>query len=97
MTRRFIYQGLVLSTLLIGSLGCEPHRSFFRPKDHDDEVAQKRDQDDPTKPKAVESDTSKIMSVDSDSKNPKPFFSGDRKSGGWSSEAREIEKSLGVN
>ena len=97
MTRRFICRGLVLGTLAIGSLGCDTHRSFLRPKDNDDDVAQKKDQDDPTKPKAVESDTSKIMSVDSDKDNPKPFFSGDRRSGGWSSEAREIEKSLGVN
>jgi hypothetical protein len=49
------------------------------------------------KPKAVESDTNKLMSVDSDSSNPKPFFKSDRRSGAWSSEAREIERDLGVN
>jgi hypothetical protein len=97
MMRRFIFHGLVLSALAIGAVGCEPHRSFFRPKDEADPVAQKHDQDDPTKPNAVQSDASKIMSVDSDSKDQKPFFKSDRRSGGWSSEAREIEKDLGVN
>jgi len=96
MTRRFIYHGLVVSTLAIGSSGCDTQRSFLRPKDPDDKLAQKRDQDDPTKPKSVESDTSKIMSVDSDSKDQKPFFKSDRRSGGWSSEAREIEKDFGI-
>jgi len=97
MTRRFLYRGLVLSTLAIGSLGCETLHSFLHPKNQDDDVARKKDPDDPANPKAVESDTSKITSVDSDKDNPKPFFNNDRKSGGWSSEAREIEKSLGVN
>jgi len=96
MTRRFICHALVLGTLAIGSSGCEPHQSFLRPKDPDDKHAQNGDQDDPTKPKAVQSDTSKIMSVDSDSKEQKPFFKSDRRSGGWSSEAREIEKDFGI-
>ncbi len=96
MTRRFIYHGLVAATLAIGSSGCDTTHSFLRHKDPDDEVAKKQDQDDPTKPKAVESDTSKIMSVDSDKDNQKPFFKSDRRSGGWSSEAREIEKDFGI-
>jgi hypothetical protein len=96
MTRRFIYHGLVVSALAVGSLGCDTTRSFLRPKDHDDEVAKKQDSDDASKPKAVESDTSKILSVDSDKDNQKPFFQNNRKSGGWSSEAREIERDLGA-
>lgn len=94
MTRRSICRGLVLGTLIIGSTGCETLHSWLRPKD--DDATKKSDKDDPTKPKSVESDTSKITSPDSDKDNPKPFFKSDRKSGGWSSEAREIEKDLGV-
>jgi hypothetical protein len=97
MTRRSICRGLVLSMLVIGTLGCETLHSWLRSKDEDKEEARKADKDDPTKPKAVESDTSKIMGVDSDKDSPKPFFKSDRRSGGWSSEAREIEKDLGVN
>ena len=43
-----------------------------------------------------ESETSKIQAVDTDPKSPKPFFANDRLSGGWSSEARAIERHLGV-
>jgi hypothetical protein len=80
---------------MAGMAGCETLRSRLRPGDED--RARVSDAADVTKPKAVESDTSKIMSVDSDSNNPRPFFKSDRKSGAWSSEAREIEKDLGVN
>jgi hypothetical protein len=73
--------------------GCDTTHPWLRK--HDDE-AKDSDKDDPTKPKAVESDTSKIMGVDADKDNQKPFFKSDRRSGGWSSEAREIEKDLGV-
>jgi hypothetical protein len=34
--------------------------------------------------------------VDSTEKNPQPFFQNNRRSGGWSSEARDIESHLGV-
>ncbi len=94
MTRRSICKGLVLGTLITGSTGCETLHSWLRHNDED--AAKKSDSDDPTKPKAVESDTSKIIGVDSTKDDPKPFFKGDRRSGGWSSEAREIEKDLGV-
>jgi len=77
-------------------MGCETLHSMLRSKKNDEEITRKADQDDPSKPKSVESDTSKIPSVDSNSKDPKPFFKSDRRSGGWSSEAREIEKDLGV-
>jgi hypothetical protein len=96
MMRRFICLGVAISSLVFGPVGCDTHRCFLRSKDDADEVAKKRDQDDATKVGAVESDPSKIMSVDSDSKDPKPFFNSGRRSGGWSSEAREIEKNLGV-
>ena len=94
MTRRPICRGLVLSMLVLGSSGCDTLHSWLRPKQ--DDGAKVAGKDDPTKPTAVEFDTNKIMSVDSDKDDPKPFFKSDRRSGGWSSEAREIEKDLGV-
>jgi hypothetical protein len=96
MTRRSMCRVLCLSAVMAGMTGCETLRSRLRPDD-DDKRKRAYDADDVTKPKAVDSDTSKIMGVDSDSNNPKPFFKSDRRSGAWSSEAREIEKNLGVN
>src|SRR5271168_4331068 len=96
MMRRLICRGLVVSALLTMSTGCETLHSFLRGKDSDDGAAKKDDKDDSLKVKAVDSDTSKILDVDSDSKKSQPFFKSNRTSGGWSSEAREIEKSLGV-
>jgi hypothetical protein len=81
---------------MAGMTGCETLRSRLWPDD-DDKKKRAFDADDVTKPKTVESDTSKILSPDSDSSSPKPFFKTDRRSGAWSSEAREIEKDLGVN
>ena len=95
MTRRSMYRVLCLTAVVLGMTGCETLRSRLR--HGDDDRAGVSNSDDVTKPKAVESDTSKIMGVDSDSNNPKPFFKSDRRSGAWSSEARAIEKDLGVN
>jgi hypothetical protein len=89
MIRQFPWRRLVLSTLCLVSLGCEPHHSWLR-HNNDDELSSGRSA------MAVESDASKIPAVDSDAKNSKPFFSNDRSSGGWSSQAREIESHLGV-
>jgi len=48
-------------------------------------------------PEAVEFDHTGVHAVDDDGKGPaKPFFKNNRKVGGLSSEAREIERSLGV-
>jgi hypothetical protein len=96
MTRRSMCRVLCVSAVMAGMTGCETLRSRLRPDD-DDKKKRAFDSDDSTKPKSVESDTSKILSPDSDSSNPKPFFKSDRRSGAWSSEAREIEKDLGVN
>lgn len=93
MTRRSLCRVMCLSTVMAGMTGCDTLHSWLR---HDDDKSNKSDADDISKPKAVESDTSKINAVDSDASNPKPFFKSDRVSGGWSSEAREIEKDLGV-
>jgi hypothetical protein len=96
MTRHFIHRAIVLGTLALGALGCETHHGFLRPKD-DGDRSTKTAQDDPATPTAVESDTSKIMGVDSDKDKPRPFFNSDYRSGGWSSQARAIERDLGVN
>jgi hypothetical protein len=90
MCRAFFF-----SAAVAGMTGCETLRSRLR--QDDDDKKQAADAGDVSKPKAVESDTGKIMSVDSDASDPKPFFKSDRKSGGWSSEAREIESHLGAN
>jgi hypothetical protein len=96
MTRRSMCRALCLGVVMAGVTGCEMLRSRLR-QDDDDKKHASKDVDDATKPKAVESDTTKITSVDSDPSDPKPFFKSDRKSGGWSSEAREIEAHLGAN
>jgi hypothetical protein len=96
MTRRLLWRGLVSATLAIGSLGCETTRSFLHHDKDDDASKKDKDGDDDAKPKAVSSQASKMQSVDSDDKHPEPFFKSNRSSLGWSSEAREIEKNLGV-
>jgi hypothetical protein len=91
MVRRFSWPRLILGALCLVPIGCETHRSWLRPQDDDDLKGRASDA------KAVDSDTSKIPSVDSDEKKPRPFFENSRRSGGWSSEARDIERDLGVN
>lgn len=52
---------------------------------------------DPHAPEAIEFDASDVHAVDLDGNAPaKPFFKNNRKAGGLSSEARDIERSLGV-
>ena len=91
MMDRFPLLKVVLGVLCLVPTGCETHRSWLRPKDDDDIKVRSSDA------KAVDSDASKILGVDSDEKKPEPFFKNNRRSGAWSSEAREIEKDLGVN
>ncbi len=83
--RRFSTHALIWGALAFAfSLaGCEPHQSWLR---HTDDDTASSDQD-----------SSKIQAVDSDTKNPQPFFKNNRLLGGWSSEARAIERDLGVN
>jgi hypothetical protein len=76
--------------LLIGAIGwalcgCDTHKPWYR-----------RDDDATTSKRDFDVDTTKIPSVDSDAKDPQPFFKNNRLQGGWSSEARAIEKDLGV-
>jgi hypothetical protein len=86
MIRQLSRTALVWLGVVLPLAGCETLRSWYR-KDDDDKTTSKKNSD---------SDTSKIPAVDSDSKAFQPFFKSDRRSGGWSSEAREIEKDLGV-
>lgn len=86
---------LCLAAVVAGTTGCDTLRSWLRPGD--DDRGRSSDADDVSKPKWVESDPSKIPAVDSDSSNPKPFFSNSRRWSGLSSEARDIERDLGVN
>ncbi len=90
MIRQFPWRRLVLGALCLVSMGCEPHRSWLRHNDDDDLSHRGSDV------KAVESDSSKIQAVDSEGKNSKPFFNNSRSSLGWSSEARDVEKDLGI-
>jgi hypothetical protein len=96
MMRRLICRGLVLGALATFSTGCDTLNPFLRGKDSDADSAKKDAKDDSSKMKAVDADTSKILDVDSDSKKSQPFFKSNRTSGGWSSEAREIEKDFGI-
>lgn len=86
MTRRYLCRGLLSATIVIGSMGCETTRSFLH-HDKDDDSADK---------KGDGSDTSKIRSVDSDDKDPRPFFKSDRLPSAMSSQARDIERDLGI-
>jgi hypothetical protein len=96
MMRRLICRGLVVSALVTMSTGCDTLHPFLRGKDSEADSAKKDDKGDASKMTAVDADTSKILDVDSDSKKSQPFFKSNRTSGGWSSEAREIEKDFGI-
>ncbi len=95
MMRQLLGRVLVLSAVVLASSGCETLHSFQRASD-EDESKTRKSLDDPTSPKSVDLDVSKLNSVDSDEKDPQPFFKRNRLSGAWSSEARDIEKNLGV-
>jgi hypothetical protein len=90
-----LYRALCLGMVIAGMTGCDSLRPWHR-KDDDDGVPSSKS-DDPYKPTAVQSDTSKVIGVSSDSSNQTPFFSNSRRWSGLSSEARDIERDLGVN
>jgi hypothetical protein len=87
MIRRFPWGTLFLGLMSLVPAGCEPHRSWLRPKD-DDMMA--RAAEDDSKP-------GKIIGGSADDADAQSFFKSDRRSGAWSSEAREIESHLGAN
>jgi hypothetical protein len=87
MIRRFPWGTLFLGLMSLVPAGCEPHRSWLRPKD-DDMM---------TRAMGDDSDSGKIIAGSAEDANARSFFKSDRRSGAWSSEAREIESHLGAN
>jgi hypothetical protein len=85
---RFLIVLMAFSVMMVA--GCESLRQALRSSGENKAVKAT------SGTSAVDGDPSKIQAVDSDAKNPKPFFSNNRRSGAWSSEAREIESHMGV-
>jgi uncharacterized lipoprotein len=81
---------VLLASSVVTIAGCESLRQALRSTKDDKAVTAA------SGATAVESDPTKPQAVDADAKNPKPFFQNNRRSGGWSSEAREIESHMGV-
>ena len=95
MTRRNLLRVFGLALVTTGVAGCDTFRPWHRQAE--DDKAASSGVDDVTKPGSVRSDASKFSSVDSDSSDSKPFFSNSRRWSGLSSEARDIERNLGIN
>lgn len=87
MIRRIPGRALVLgsSCLVLVLAGCEPRHSWSRKGD--DMMSRYADDD---------SSPSKVIGGSADDASPRTFFKNNRSSGGWSSEAREIESHLGA-
>lgn len=92
MVRRFRILLASMGLFLLTLTGCEGLRHATRTSGSASSAHQKA----ANEALGVDSDASKIQAVDADPKNPKSFFSNNRRSGTWSSEAREIESHLGV-
>ncbi len=90
-----LFRVLCLGAVVTGMTGCESLKAWHRNSDDDGVPSSKSD--DPYKPTAVQMDANKVMGVNSDSNNQTPFFSNSRRWSGLSSEARDIERDLGVN
>ena len=92
MIRRFSWRRLFVAGLCLVPVGCEPHHSWLR--DKDDDEAKALAAGNPT-----EDDLSarKVIGSSPDDQDASSFFKGNRRSGGWSSEAREVESHLGAN
>jgi hypothetical protein len=90
MVRRIRWLTVLLASSVVTIAGCESLRQALRSTNDDKAVAAT------SGATSVESDPTKLQAVDADAKNPKPFFQNNRRSGGWSSEAREIESHMGV-
>jgi hypothetical protein len=81
MIRRILRLGLILVCGSAALPGCETLQHNARPRSENDEPIA-------TEAKAEES---------GESTSPKKFFKPSRLSGAWSSEAREVERDLGVH
>jgi len=97
-----VRRSLVLAvTVIMGSAiltftGCESLREAIRSSGEDKAAKSVKPKSEAEGIFAVESEPTKLQAPDATAKNPKAFFQNNRSSGGWSSEAREIESHLGV-
>ncbi|APW58692.1 hypothetical protein [Paludisphaera borealis] len=99
MRRRMIgLSSLLAASILATGLGCESLRHATRVHDDKDKGDHAKSvTGESLEPTAVDADVSKLHAVDSDPKaSASPFFKNNRKPGALSSEARDIERSLGV-
>jgi hypothetical protein len=99
MRRRMIgLSGLLTASIVATGVGCESLRHSTRVRNDDKvEPAGTSAAGEPLSPTAVDGGARDVHAVDSNSKAaPSPFFKNNRKPGALSSEAREIERSLGV-
>jgi hypothetical protein len=89
MIGRIPWRKLVLAALCLVPVGCESLRS--RHQKDDDEMMSRAAGKDESGP------SQKIIGGSPDDPTPSTFFKSNRRAGGWSSEAREIESHFGAN
>jgi hypothetical protein len=94
MVRRCLVLVAIAALTVLATGGCEGLRQAIR--SGGDGQANLKSKAYTPGTSAIESDPTKLQAVDSTDKNPQPFFQNNRSSGGWSSQAREIESHLGV-
>ena len=94
MVRRIPFLVAMIALMLVVASGCEELRHALRSSNNDQ--ASKTASTGNMSNDAVETEPTKIQAVDADAKHPKAFFQNNRPAGGWSSEARDIERNLGV-
>lgn len=92
MIRRFPWGKLFVAGFCLVPVGCEPHHSWLRDKGDDDAKALASGS-----PTQDDLKSEKIIGGSAEDSDARSIFKGTRRSGGWSSEAREIEKDLYVN
>ncbi len=80
--------GLFLGAVVLASTGCE--HSWLRPRDEDELPPRAKGL------KGNSSDDPVIGTNSGDTTTPTSFFKSDRRAGGWSSEARDIERNMGA-
>jgi hypothetical protein len=94
--RRFLVLLAMMGLTVVTVAGCEGLRQSIRSASDGHAQKSVKPTSGVAEPSAVEADPTKLQAVDADTKNPQPFFKNNRLSGGWSSQAREIESHLGV-
>jgi hypothetical protein len=91
MIVRFSWRTLFLAALCLVPTGCEPLRSWLRHDDDSDKAAHAMGN-----PTEDDLKSRKVIGGDASDADTSSFFKSDRRSGAWSSEAREIESHLGA-